>query len=91
MENKHTILNEYTNMEQVLRKAGRAAVEVRWSKEINWTKEINTEGNADSRTIIKWSQSHATSNINKYKSKLYEPQQKNRLGTVGNKLPGGLN
>ena len=29
-----------------------------------WTKQINTEGNADSRIIIKWSQSHATSNIN---------------------------
>ena len=28
-----------------------------------WTKQINTEGNADSRIIIRWSQSHATSNI----------------------------
>ena len=54
-----------------------------------WTKQINTEGNADSRIIIGWSQSHATSNIYKYKSKRYEPQQKNRPGTVDNKLPGG--
>ena len=54
-----------------------------------WTKQINTEGNADSRIIIRWSESHATSNINTYKSKRYEPQLNNRLGTVGNKLPGG--
>ena len=53
------------------------------------TKRINTEDNADSRIIIRWSQSHATNNINKYKSKRYEPQQNNRLGTVGNKLLGG--
>ena len=33
---------------------------------LDWTKQINAEGNADSRTIIGWSQSHATSNINKY-------------------------
>ena len=25
-----------------------------------WTKQINAEGNADSRIIIRWSQSHAT-------------------------------
>ena len=56
-----------------------------------WTKQINIEGNADSRIIIRWSQSHAMSNINKYKSKQYEPRQKNRLGTVGNRLSGGLN
>ena len=31
-----------------------------------WTKQINTEGNVDSRIIIRWSQSHATSNINNY-------------------------
>ena len=55
-----------------------------------WMKQINTEGNAESRIINRWSQSHVSSNINKYKSKRYEPQQKNRLGTVGNKLPGGL-
>ena len=55
-----------------------------------WAKQINTAGNADSRIIIRWSQSHATSNINKYKSKRYEPQKKNRLVTVGNKLLGGL-
>ena len=58
-----------------------------------WTKQINTEGNADSQIIIRWPQSHATSNIDKYKSKRYEPQQKNRLGMVGNKSlgEGGLN
>ena len=53
-----------------------------------WTKQINAEGNVNSRIIIRWSQSHATSYINKYKSNGYEPQQNYRLGMVGNKLPG---
>ena len=46
-------------------------------------KQINAEDNADSRIIISWSQSHATSNIDKYNSNGYEPLQNYRLGTVG--------
>ena len=65
--------------EQLLKSGGHSA---------SLDETIKYRGNADSRIIIRWSQSHATSNINKYKSKQYEPQQKNRLGTVGNKLPG---
>ena len=54
-----------------------------------WTKE-NTMQMAK-RTVLEWPQSHATSKtINMMKNK-YEPQQKCRLGTVRQKLLGGLN
>ena len=55
-----------------------------------WTKQINAEGNADSGIIIRWSQSHTTSNINKYESKRYEAQQNYRIGAVGTGGGGGL-
>ena len=80
----HEILNKYTNMEQVLRKAGSKVITV-----LAWTKQMNADDNADNRIITRWSQSHATSNINKHKSNRYESQQNYRLGTVCNKLPQG--
>ena len=43
------------------------------------------------RTVLEWPQSHATSKTINMITNKYEPQQTCRLGTVSEKLLGGLN
>ena len=90
MENKHTILNEYTNMEQVLRKNGEQLLKSGGhSASLDETNKYRGQcGQPNNHQVVTKS---CNKHHNKYKSKRYEPHQKNRLGTVGNKLPGGLN
>ena len=53
-----------------------------------WTKQNTMQRTM--RTVLEWPQSHATTNIINIITNKYEPQQKHRLGTVSEKITGGL-